>query len=81
MKKNVEQEDSKLITIKIPKSLYKKFEKRIKGTNFKSVSEYVTFVLREILSGDEEATSKKEVFSKKDEAKIKDRLRSLGYLD
>lgn len=64
-------------TITIPKSLYEKILKRIKNTGFASVSSYVTYVLRQIVSGGDE---EKEAFTKKDEERIKQRLRALGYL-
>jgi len=63
--------------IRIPKSLYKKIEERLKDTEFKSVSEYATHLLREALEGMEEEP----VFSKEEEEKVKERLRALGYLD
>ncbi len=63
--------------IKIPKSLYKKIEEKLKDTEFKSVSEYATHLLREALEGMEEEP----VFSKEEEEKVKERLRALGYLD
>ncbi len=67
-------------SIKIPKKLLKKIEERIQGTEFKSVDEYTTFVLEEVVKedGDEEV---EEVFSEEDEKKVKERLRALGYLD
>ncbi|MCD6530419.1 CopG family transcriptional regulator [Candidatus Bathyarchaeota archaeon] len=61
----------------IPVSLFKKIEERIRGTEFSSVSDYVTYVLRELLSEEEE----EEVLSEEDEEKIKARLRALGYID
>ncbi len=66
--------------IKIPKKLLKKIEERIQGPEFKSVDEYTTFVLEEVVKedGDEEV---EEVFSEEDEKKVKERLRALGYLD
>ena len=66
-------------TIKIPKSLLKKIEERIRGTEFKSVEEYTTFVLEEVIKEDVEEAE--EVFSEEDEKKVKERLRALGYLD
>ena len=65
-------------TIQIPTALYKKIEERIKGTGFASVSDYVTYVLREIIAEDEE---EEEEFSKEDEERVKERLRALGYLE
>ncbi|MGA3405801.1 MAG: CopG family transcriptional regulator, partial [Candidatus Bathyarchaeia archaeon] len=65
-------------SIEIPESLYNRMEARIKGSNFGSVSEYVSFILRERLTTEEEGS--KTVYSKEDEEKIKSRLKDLGYL-
>jgi Arc/MetJ-type ribon-helix-helix transcriptional regulator len=67
----------KFTTVSIPAPLFKKIEERIKGTGFTSVSSYVTYVLREVVSEEEEA----EPFSKEDEERVKKRLRALGYID
>ena len=67
----------KFIEVLIPTSLFEKIRERIKGTGFSSVSGYVTYVLREVLSEEEEGKE----FSKEDEEKIKARLRALGYID
>jgi len=66
-------------TVSIPKPLFDKIKKRIKGTGFASVSEYVTFVLREVIMSLEEE-EKSEVFTKEEEEKIKERLKALGYI-
>lgn len=71
-------EEKKFTTVSIPTPLFKKVEERIKGTGFTSVSSYVTYVLREVVSEEEEET---EPFTKEDEERVKDRLRALGYLD
>ena len=73
------KDENKYTTISIPTPLAGKIKKRIKGTGFTSLSSYVTYVLREVISGIEEESE--EVFSKEDEEKVKDRLRALGYLD
>ena len=80
MKRKKEEIPRKHTTITIPKPLYEKLEKRIKNTGFGSVSDYVTYVLREVISSLEE-TGKKEVFTKKEEDKVKQRLRALGYIE
>lgn len=67
-------------TITIPKPLYEKIKERIKKTGFTSVSDYVTYVLREVVSSLEEE-QKKEVFTREEEKKVKERLRALGYLE
>ena len=71
------EDEKKFTTVSIPVPLFKKVEERIKGTGFTSVSSYVTYVLREVVSEEEE----EEPFSKGDEERVKDRLRALGYLD
>jgi Arc/MetJ-type ribon-helix-helix transcriptional regulator len=67
-------------TISVPKSLSKKIEKRIKNTGFSSVSEWATYVLREVIASLEEEKKEKPIYTKKEEEKIKKRLRALGYL-
>jgi len=63
-------------TISLPMPLINKIKKRIEGTGMNSVSAYVAFILRQILS----SSDPKEVLSKEDEEEIKRRLKSLGYL-
>ena len=76
---NEEKDEKKYTTISIPTPLAEKIKSRIEGTGFNSLSSYVTYVLREVISGMEE--EKDEGFSKEDEERVKDRLRALGYLD
>ena len=70
--------DKEFMAVSIPTSLYKKIEEAIKGTDVTSVASYVTKVLRESLSKEQET---KEVFSEEDEEKVKERLKALGYID
>ena len=74
-----EKDEKKYTTISIPTPLAEKIKTRIEGTGFNSLSSYVTYVLREVISGMEEEVD--EGFSKEDEERVKDRLRALGYLD
>jgi len=69
----------KFTSVLIPTVLAKKIEKRIQGTEFSSISSYVTYVLKEIVSDTDPEES--ETLSKEDDERIKARLRSLGYLD
>jgi Arc/MetJ-type ribon-helix-helix transcriptional regulator len=73
------EEEKKYTTISIPTPLAEKIKKRIKGTGFTSLSSYVTYVLREIISGEKEGSE--EAFTKEDEKKVRERLRALGYLE
>ena len=70
-------DEKKYTSVSIPKPLYDKVKEQIGSTGFTSVSDYVTYVLRALLSDNK----RDEGFSKNDEQKIKDRLKTLGYLD
>jgi Arc/MetJ-type ribon-helix-helix transcriptional regulator len=71
------KEERKFTTVSIPSPLFKKVEQRIKDTGFTSVSSYVAYVLREIITEEEE----EEPFSEEDKERVKERLRALGYID
>lgn len=71
-------EEKKFTTVSIPTPLFQKVTERITGTGFTSVSSYVTYVLREVVA---EEPEEEQPFSEKDEERIKNRLRALGYLD
>ena len=77
------EKETEITTISIPKTLAEKIKKRMEGTGFRSVSSYVAYILRQVISGIEmdEQKKEKEAFTKEDEEKVKDRLRGLGYLD
>ena len=69
----------KYTTVSIPITLYNRIKKLIENTGFTSVSQYVTYVLREVVSTHEESKYK-EPFTEEDRRKIIERLRRLGYL-
>ena len=77
----MQEKEKKFTSVSIPIPLFEKIKKRIEGTGFTSVSDYVTFVLREVIASEEEDSGEKEAFSKEDEEKVKERLRALGYLE
>jgi Arc/MetJ-type ribon-helix-helix transcriptional regulator len=68
-------------TVSIPKVLAEKIKERMKGTGFASVSSYVTYILRQVLSSVEENEKARQAFTKEEEEKVKERLRDLGYID
>lgn len=68
-------------TVSIPKPLADKIKERMKGTGFSSVSSYVTYVLRQVLSSIESEEKSKQAFTEEEEEKVKQRLRDLGYID
>lgn len=63
-------------TISLPLPLIEKIKGRIKGTGLPSVSAYVAFVLRQILSSPPE---KGRILDRRTEEEIRKRLKSLGY--
>jgi len=70
----------KYTSVSIPLTLHRRLEKLIsKKTGFKSVSDYVTYVLREVVAM-HEMKEVPEPFTSTDLAEIKERLRALGYL-
>lgn len=75
--------DSK-VTIKIPGSLYNRIAKIVAGSGFNSVTDFVVYVLRDLVStrGETDISKKLEDTSlSKDEIEaIRKRLKSLGYL-
>jgi hypothetical protein len=77
MKKEKRADDNKVEygTISLPIPLIEKVKERIKGTGMNSVSSYVAFILRQILS----LENSKEVFTRSQEEEIRKRLDNLGY--
>jgi Arc/MetJ-type ribon-helix-helix transcriptional regulator len=70
----------KYTTVSIPVTLHVRLEKLIsKKTGFKSVSDYVTYVLREVVAM-HETKEIPEPFTSEDIVQIKERLSALGYL-
>jgi len=64
--------------VDIPDGIYAKLEKKIKGSEFGSVPDYVAFVLGEVLAVEEEGSKK---LSPEEEKQVKERLKALGYID
>ena len=75
----MEERRGKYTTVSIPITLYNRIKKLIEGTGFTSVSQYVTYVLREVVAAHEEARYE-EPFSEEDKRKIIEKLRKLGYI-
>ncbi len=67
--------------ISIPRELADKLSKRAKETGFSSLSSYAAYVLRQVVSNLEaEERAKNKAYSEKDEKKVKEKLKKLGYL-
>lgn len=65
--------------VELPRRVVERVEDRVPFTEFDSVDEYVTFVVEEVLYAVEEATD--EDPEPVDEAEVRSRLESLGYLE
>ena len=68
----------KYTTITIPAALFQKMEENIKGTGFSSVSDYVTYILRETVTELNMNKGKKK--TEKQEGAVLDKLKALGYI-
>lgn len=66
--------------VDIPERLVERVEARLPRTERDTVAEYVTYVLEEVLYHVEQETEDDD-FEPVDEAAVKERLRSLGYLN
>ena len=69
-----EELDKEKTIISIPKKLADNLHSTIKGTDFKTISEYVTFIIRLILYENPEKSKEADLTN------IKKKLKSLGYL-
>lgn len=77
-KRKLKDEKVEYGTISLPIPLIIKIKERIKGTGMPSISAYVSFVLRQILSSPE-PDNKNKVLSKEEESELTRRLKALGY--
>jgi len=66
------------VTIKIPRQLYDNLNQIIEGGGFNSVTEFIVYVLRDLLSS--KTIRKEPALSSKEIEMVKSRLKSLGYL-
>mgnify|MGYP000253423839 FL=1 len=79
-KLNEEEPRGKYTTVSIPVTLYKRIKEMIKDTGFTSVSQFVIYVLREVVSSMEEEKIKGEAISDEEKKRIIERLKKLGYI-
>lgn len=63
-------------SVQLPEEIVQAIAARIRGSSFDSVDAFVTFVLARLLEEPGEPA-----FSEEDERHLKERLRSLGYID
>jgi hypothetical protein len=68
------------VTLKIPRPLYERLSQVIEGTGFRSVTEFCVFVLRDLVS-EHSTEPQSEGLSAQEVELVRQRLRSLGYLE
>lgn len=66
------------VTIKIPRPLYENLGKIIAGGGFNSVTDFIVYVLRDLISS--KSVKKEPSLTKEEIEMIKKRLKFLGYL-
>jgi len=71
---------SRHTTVSIPVSLYERIQRLIEGTGFTSVSQFVTYVLREVVAEMEEEKLRSSGVTEEEKKEIIERLRRLGYI-
>ena len=67
------------VTIKIPRRLYLKIQEMISESGFNSATDFIVYVLRDVLS--ESGKEVSEEFTTEEIKSLKQKLRNLGYLD
>ena len=67
------------VTIKIPRHLYSKIQQLITDQGFNSPTDFIVYVLRDVLS--ESGTEGSGEFTTEELKALKQKLRNLGYLD
>jgi len=64
--------------IKLPASLVRRIEEKIKDSNYTSVSEYIEEVINTVLTAEEMEVA---LFSSERRKEIRKKLKDLGYLE
>lgn len=67
-------------SLEVPERIVERVEARLPRTEWDTPEEYITFVMEEVLYRVEQETEGDD-FEAVDEEEVKDRLKSLGYLD
>lgn len=78
MAKSVERR--RMVTLKIPADLYEKLSALISQTGFRSVTEFATYVLRDVAAGGK-LDRKPPGLTENEVEAVRQRLRALGYIE
>ncbi|MCK6486127.1 MAG: hypothetical protein L6R00_18535 [Phycisphaerae bacterium] len=69
------------VTLKIPAELYQRLGRMIEGTGFRSVTEFATFVLRDLAAGGAIRPEEGHGLTQREVDLVRQRLKALGYLE
>ena len=67
------------VTVKIPRPLYRKIQQVVDGSGFNSPTDFIVYVLRDLMGEAEEAEQPHE-FTQDELDDVKRKLKNLGYL-
>lgn len=70
----------RMVTLKIPRELFDKLAELIQSTGFRSVTEFATYVLRDVAVGGKLDRQPPGLTEREVEA-VRQRLRALGYIE
>jgi Arc/MetJ-type ribon-helix-helix transcriptional regulator len=72
------------VTVKIPRPLYRKVQQVVEGSGFNSPTDFIVYVLRDLMGEAEAHTNENAVqvtdFSQEELDDVKRKLKNLGYL-
>ena len=78
---SVKRKPDNKVTIKIPRILYNQLSEIVSGTGFNSVTDFIIYVMRDLVSTPAPSDTRVEgKLTKKEIAAIRKRLKTLGYL-
>ncbi|MFP3144387.1 MAG: hypothetical protein RXQ93_05165 [Caldisphaera sp.] len=79
MKQRIGEPNTRYTTVSIPITLYDRIKNLIQNTGFTSVSQFVIYVLRDVVSSMEQEKMSSTI-SEEEKKQIIERLKKLGYI-
>jgi Arc/MetJ-type ribon-helix-helix transcriptional regulator len=79
VKQRVGEPNTRYTTVSIPITLYDRIKNLIQGTGFTSVSQFVIYVLRDVVANMEQEKMSSTI-SEEEKKEIIERLKNLGYI-
>jgi Arc/MetJ-type ribon-helix-helix transcriptional regulator len=69
------------VTVKIPRPLYRRIQQVVDGSGFNSPTDFIVYVLRDLMGeAEEKAADAAPEFSQDELEEVKRKLKNLGYL-